>query len=206
MQAQLLTTLREYWSRDGSIAIVGGSARLIRAEQRATGAASRSTTASSRPSVRCGTSGSRRGCGSTTVVIGIHATAAAQQSTAEREAAAGVVHRMLNDGERVIDFYASTTPLVVPSTRPGWLASPPNTCCYRWLSQLDPPSSDELVSAWLATEEAFVAYGDVYEIARTRARCAEVLRAAGDAAGARSWPTWLASRRARSARSRCWQS
>jgi DNA-binding NarL/FixJ family response regulator len=30
-----------------------------------------------------------------------------------------------------------------------------------------------------------VAYGNVYEIARVRARCAEVLRATGDAAGAR---------------------
>ena len=57
-------TLRDYWSRDGLIAIVGGSAELVRAEQDgdAERASARSTTTSSRPSARCGTSGSRRGC------------------------------------------------------------------------------------------------------------------------------------------------
>ena len=43
----------------------------------------------------------------------------------------------------------------------------------------------ELVAAWRAAEEAFVAFGHVPELARVRVRLAEVLRATGDAAGAR---------------------
>ena len=78
---------------------------------------------------------------------------------------------------------------------------------WRWLSQLDPPSGDELVAAWRATEEAFVAYGNVYEIARVRARCAEVLRATGDAAGARAMADQARETAQRAAvRSRCWPS
>jgi DNA-binding NarL/FixJ family response regulator len=41
------------------------------------------------------------------------------------------------------------------------------------------------VAAWRSAEEAFVAFGHVPELARVRVRLAEVLRATGDAAGAR---------------------
>ena len=57
---------------------------------------------------------------------------------------------------------------------------------WRWLAQVDPPSGEELVAAWRAAEETAVAYGSVPEIAQTRVRLAGVLRAAGDAAGARA--------------------
>lgn len=181
------TTLREYWSRDGLIAIVGGSAELLRAEQDGDPARAAEVydkvVATVRPLWHEWFQARLR---LTAIVIGIHATAAAHQSTAEREAAADVVRRMLNDGERVIDFYAEYDTARGPEYQ-AWVARlAAEDLRFRWLSQLDPPSSDELVSAWLATEEAFVAYGDVYEVARTRARCAEVLRATGDAAGARA--------------------
>ncbi|HEX8779988.1 MAG TPA: response regulator transcription factor, partial [Nocardioides sp.] len=42
-----------------------------------------------------------------------------------------------------------------------------------------------LVEGWRATEAAFAAYGAVPELARVRARYAEVLRATGDATAAR---------------------
>ena len=85
----------------------------------------------------------------TAIVIGIHATAAAHQSTAEREAAADVVHRMLNDGERVIDFYAEYDTARGPEYQ-AWVARlAAEDLRFRWLSQLDPPAADELVSAWL---------------------------------------------------------
>ena len=57
---------------------------------------------------------------------------------------------------------------------------------WRWLAQVDPPTSVELVEAWRAAEESAVAYGSVPEIAQTRVRLAGVLRVAGDAAGARA--------------------
>lgn len=180
------TTLRDYWSHDGLIAIVGGSAELVRAEhagdpERAVEIYDR-VVATVRPLWHEWFQARLR---LTVTVIGIHATAAAQQSVAEREAAAEVVRRMLSDGERVIDFYAEYDTARGPEYL-AWVARlAAEDLRWRWLSQLDPPSAEELVDAWLATEEAFVAYGNVYEIARVRARCAEVLRATGDAAGAR---------------------
>ncbi|WP_310529062.1 AAA family ATPase [Nocardioides sp.] len=180
------TALRDYWSRDGLIAIVAGSAELVRAEQEAD--AERSVeiydhvVATVRPLWHEWFQARLR---LTAVVIGIHATAAGRQSVAEREASAGVVRRMLSDGERVIDFYAEFDTARGPEYR-AWVARlAAEDLRWRWLSQLDPPSAEDLVSVWLAAQEAFVAYGNVYEIARVRARCAEVLRATGDAAAAR---------------------
>jgi DNA-binding NarL/FixJ family response regulator len=56
---------------------------------------------------------------------------------------------------------------------------------WRWSADDAPPPADELVAAWRAAEEAAVAYGSVPEVAQTRVRLAGVLRAAGDADGAR---------------------
>jgi DNA-binding CsgD family transcriptional regulator len=49
----------------------------------------------------------------------------------------------------------------------------------------DPPSAAELVDAWRASVVAFDRYGHLFESARSRARLAAALRAAGDHAGAR---------------------
>ena len=179
--------LREYWSRDGLIAIVGASAELMRAEQDVDPARAveiyDQVVETVRPLWHEWFQARLR---LTATVIGIHASAAAHQSVAEREESADVVRRMLKDGERVIDFYAEYATSRGPEYQ-AWVARlAAEDLRWRWLSQLDPPSSDELVAVWRATEEAFVAFGNVYEIARVRARCAEVLRATGDAAGARA--------------------
>ena len=176
------TTLRDYWSHDGLIAIIGASAELVRADQEVDPAWAVEiydrVVETVRPLWHEWFQARLR---LTATVIGIHGSAAAQQSVAEREASAEVVRRMLSDGERVIDFYAEYETARGPEYQ-AWVARlAAEDLRWRWLSQLDPPSADELVSVWLATEEAFVAYGSVYEIARVRARCAEVLRATGDA-------------------------
>ncbi|HET9632492.1 MAG TPA: AAA family ATPase [Terrabacter sp.] len=48
-----------------------------------------------------------------------------------------------------------------------------------------PPPVEELVDAWRGSVAAFERYGHVFEVARSRARLAEALRAAGDDAGSR---------------------
>jgi DNA-binding NarL/FixJ family response regulator len=53
----------------------------------------------------------------------------------------------------------------------------------RWLGGGDVPAEEELVAAWQAAVDAF-GYGDVVELARSRARLATVLRAAGRGAEA----------------------
>jgi DNA-binding CsgD family transcriptional regulator/tetratricopeptide (TPR) repeat protein len=49
----------------------------------------------------------------------------------------------------------------------------------RWLTGVDAPPEDELVDAWLAAVSAFERYGHVFEVARSQARLAAVLRAVG---------------------------
>jgi DNA-binding NarL/FixJ family response regulator len=49
----------------------------------------------------------------------------------------------------------------------------------RWLTQVDAPEPGELVTAWQRACSAFTAVGEVYEAARSSARLAAALRAAG---------------------------
>src|SRR5699024_7696886 len=55
----------------------------------------------------------------------------------------------------------------------------------RWLTGIDAPSEGELRSAWEQAVEAFETLGHPFEVARSRARLAAVLRAQGDSTGAR---------------------
>ncbi|HEU4567999.1 MAG TPA: response regulator transcription factor, partial [Marmoricola sp.] len=55
----------------------------------------------------------------------------------------------------------------------------------RWLAGIGAPAEDELVEAWRAALVRFEAYGHVYELARTQARLAAVLHAAGETAESR---------------------
>jgi DNA-binding CsgD family transcriptional regulator len=50
----------------------------------------------------------------------------------------------------------------------------------RWLAGIDAPDEGELLAAWLATTAAFDTFGHVFELARSRARLAAVLRATGE--------------------------
>lgn len=180
------TSLRPYWPTDGLTAITAATAELARAEQ--DGDAARAievydlVVETVRPIWHEWFQARLR---LSTVAVGILASGAAHQSAAEREAADAVVRRLLSDGERVIDFYAQFEISRGPEYH-AWVARrSAEQLRWRWLSQLDPPDAAELVAAWRAAEEAFVAFGHVPELARTRARLAEVLRATGDAAGAR---------------------
>src|SRR6478672_1876140 len=56
----------------------------------------------------------------------------------------------------------------------------------RWLADVDPPDADELVVAWERTVVAFEQMGHPFEIARSQARLASVLRAHGQPAEARA--------------------
>ena len=49
----------------------------------------------------------------------------------------------------------------------------------RWLTGVEAPPEDELVDAWLAAVSAFEVFGHVFEVARSQARLAAVLKAVG---------------------------
>jgi DNA-binding CsgD family transcriptional regulator len=57
---------------------------------------------------------------------------------------------------------------------------------FRWLSGVDAPAEDELVGSWSETVAAFERFGHVFEHARSQARLAAVLRAAGRTTDART--------------------
>ena len=135
-------TLRAYWPTDGLTAINAATAELARAEQE--GDAARGVEVydlvveTVRPIWHEWFQARLR---LSTVVIGILATGAAHQSAAEREAAADVVRRLLDDGERVIDFYAEFEISRGPEYH-AWVARrAAEDLRWRWLSQLDPPEA-----------------------------------------------------------------
>ena len=49
----------------------------------------------------------------------------------------------------------------------------------RWLTGVSAPPEDELVDAWRAAVSAFETFGHVFEVARSQARLAAVLKAVG---------------------------
>jgi len=55
----------------------------------------------------------------------------------------------------------------------------------RWLADVEPPDEEELLAAWERTVVGFEQMGHPYELARSQARLASVLRATGQAAEAR---------------------
>ena len=182
-----LERLRDYWGTDGLTAITAGSAELMRAAAAADAAGALAVyddiVASVVPLWHEWFQARLR---LATIVVGAFASAAAHQSAEEREEAAVVVDRVHADGARVIDFYSRYEASRGPEYRMWVARRAAEHLRWRWLAQVDPPSADELVAAWRAAEEAAVAYGSVPEVAQARARLAGVLRAAGDAAGARA--------------------
>ncbi len=184
--SKALDRLREFWSHDGLTAITAASAEVMRAAAAGDPAAALAVyddvVAAVVPLWHEWFQARLR---LATLVVGAFASAAPHQSADEREAAGASVDRLMSDGGRVIDFYARYEASRGPEYRLWVARRTAEHLRWRWLAQVDPPSSEELVDAWRAAEEAAQAYGSVPEIAQTRVRLAAVLRAAGDATGAR---------------------
>ncbi len=184
--SKALERLREFWVSDGLTAVTAGSAEVMRAvagvDPAGALAAYDDVVAAVVPLWHEWFQARLR---LATLVIGAFAGAAAHQSADEREAAAAEVDRLMSDGGRVIDFYARYDASRGPEYRLWVARRTAEHLRWRWLAQVDPPSSEELVEAWRAAEHTAVAYGSIPEIAQTRVRLAGVLRASGDAPGAR---------------------
>lgn len=184
--AKALERLRDYWTTDGLTAISAGSAEIMRAaaaaDARAALAVYDDVTDAVVPLWHEWFQARLR---LATLVVAAFAAAAPRQSADEREAASSAVDRMMSDSARVIDFYAPYDGSHGPEYRMWVARRTAEHLRWRWLAQVDPPTSDELAAAWRAAEETAVAYGSVPEVAQVRVRLSGVLRAAGDQAGAR---------------------
>lgn len=185
--SKALDRLREFWGTDGLTAITAGSAEVMRAA--ATGDPAGALAAYDdvvTAVVPLWHEWFQARLRLATLAVAAFAGAAARQSADEREAAGAEVDRLMSDGAKVIDFYARYEASRGPEYRMWVARRTAEHLRWRWLAQVDPPSADELVDAWRAAEETAVAYGSAPEIAQARVRLAGILRAAGDAAGARA--------------------
>ncbi|MFC0222471.1 ATP-binding protein [Nocardioides zeicaulis] len=181
-----LDRLRDYWGTDGLTAITAATATLLRAATDRDAATALTTYDDVVETVvPLWHEWFQARLRLATLALAALASAAPQQSAEERAALAADVDRLVADGGRVIDFYAPYDDSHGPEYRMWVARRTAEHLRWRWLAQVEPPTSEELVAAWRAAEETAVAYGSVPETTQARVRLAGVLRATGDAAGAR---------------------
>ncbi|HEX6149904.1 helix-turn-helix transcriptional regulator [Nocardioides sp.] len=92
--------------------------------------------------------------------------------------------RLLSDGRMVLERYPSPSGLWGPEGVAWTKRLEAEALRLRWLAG-DPPDDDDLIEAWRSAATAFETFGDAYQLALVRVVLATVLRATGDAAGAR---------------------
>lgn len=118
-----------------------------------------------------------------TVAVAAFATAARSAPAGQRAGVAERGARLAADGRETAERGLPPGRSMGPEGR-AWLARlDAEAARLRWLTDVDPPSGDELAARWSYVVAAF-GYGDVVEATRARVRLAEALRATGDAAGA----------------------
>ena len=137
-------------------------------------------------SCRCGTTGSRPGSASRPSWSAPSPTPPRASPPTSARPAGAEVERMMADGGRVIDFYAPYDGSHGPEYRMWVARRTAEHLRWRWLAQVDPPSSDELVGG-LAGRRGGRAWPTAAcpRSPRRGSGSPGVLRAAGDAAGAR---------------------
>ena len=105
--------------------------------------------------------------------------------SAERPAWQDHVDRLHADGGKVLSRYTDPSGSWGPEGR-SWAARlEAETARAHWLTGLEPPTPERLVSVWQEAARLAEEFGHVPELAQVRAVLASVLRAQGDVAGAR---------------------
>lgn len=108
------------------------------------------------------------------------ADSASLMSTAERETYADRADALLETGRAVVQTQLDSEVVWGPEGQ-AWsvLLEAEHQRC-QWLIGVRPPVLGALVSGWREAEAAAAVYGDVYLLASTRLRLAQILRACGD--------------------------
>jgi DNA-binding CsgD family transcriptional regulator len=106
-------------------------------------------------------------------------------SAAERTAYLARAEQLHADGRTVLDRYTDPSGFWGPEGRAWVKRLDAEILRLRWLEGTDAPPLDALVDTWREDGVLFEDFGDVHELARSRATLAGILRASGDQAGAR---------------------
>ena len=118
------------------------------------------------------------------LLLGHVATAVPDTGSHDREDLVVLARSLLETARRIARTREESVWEEGPEGR-AWLArTEAEHARFRWLVGEDPPTLDELVDAWQETVAAFERLGHVFETARSQARLAAVLRAAGRTADA----------------------
>jgi ATP/maltotriose-dependent transcriptional regulator MalT len=120
------------------------------------------------------------------ITLGALACCVGSLATAERERLATEAARIVEGSRRTLALQAEEAAHWGPEGI-AWAARlSAEYLRFRWLAGIDPPELSELVAAWRAAVDRFDEFGHIWETARSRARLAAVLAAAGEQAEARA--------------------
>ena len=178
---QLSPQLRQWWERDGLIALLNGSAAIDvhgdRGDLDSALAAHADLVA---------TLGRLWPPSSFQARIRLSALLLGQLATASARVGAEARGALVRRGSDLADVATATAAAGVSAGRPrgvesaAWLLRvSAEDARLRWLTGIDPPAEDELTSLWQETTSAFQRFGHVFEAARSQARLAAVLSASG---------------------------
>jgi DNA-binding CsgD family transcriptional regulator len=183
----LLEAVRPWWDKDGLIALLSGSAAIdlygdsgdldgaLRVHDdmiQVVGGIWQSDTFQAR--IRIGA-----------LMLGQIGNHVAQVGSADREMLIGRAGELMDAGLRAYDRVEKRGRPFGPEGT-AWVARlHAEDARVRWLAGVDAPAEDELLRRWQDAERLFGELGHTFELARTRARLAAVLRAQGQTAEAR---------------------
>jgi DNA-binding CsgD family transcriptional regulator/tetratricopeptide (TPR) repeat protein len=118
------------------------------------------------------------------VLVGQLASHVSTRSRSERAEWAALGERHTQDSREFVAEHSLEGASHVEG-RAWFLRGEAESLRLRWLADVDPPSSGELVTAWRASVAAFEEMGHTFETVRSQTRLAAALHAAGEATEAR---------------------
>lgn len=119
------------------------------------------------------------------VTVAAVAVSMPAQTGEQRERLLAEVERLHEVGQKVVQHQLESGGFWGPEGKAWAKRLEAETLRARWLAGIDAPDLQILLRAWEESVEAFTDLGHPFERATCQVRTAEVLRAAGDAAGAR---------------------
>ncbi len=182
--------LRPWWERDGFLAITSGPAAIDLLGVRGGPGDLEALLALHDEVVRVVGALWREGFHArvrlAAVVLGQLANASPRLSAAERSALLPEVERIHAGARRSLDNVLDR-PRTWGVEGEAWAARLTGEYLrFRWLADLEPPTVEALAEPWRLAVAKFEEMGHVFETARSQARLAAVLRAAGEASTVRS--------------------
>ena len=181
-----LFELRRYWHKEGSIAISSAGLEMVLAGRRNDPAAVLAVyevVVQEMSQIWHPWFSARIRLAAT--ALGALAGTVPSMAAADRQTYVEAAERLFRDAHTVLERYTDPSGFWGPEGRAWMKRVDAELLRMRWLCGVDAPPADVLVDIWRETVVMFEDFGDVYEIARSQAVLAGILRASGDPAAAR---------------------